>query len=157
MSHGCDKTSDRYYTGWPNYLIDGAPAAHRIMPWLSWKYRVSGELYYHTTYAYERGDPWQDQYRFAGNGEGTLFYPGTPTRVGGRTHIPIESIRLKLIRDGLEDYEYLAALQRVGGAAEADRLVAKLVRKTYDWEHDPTALMATRAAVADLIEKAQRR
>jgi hypothetical protein len=155
MSHGCDKTSDRYYTGWPNYLIDGTPTAHRIMPWLSWKYRVSGELHYHTTYAYERGDPWEHQYHFAGNGEGTLFYPGTPKRVGGRKHIPIESIRLKLIRDGLEDYEYLVALQRLGGEEEADRLVAKLIRKTYEWERDPTALMAVRTAVAQRIEKAR--
>lgn len=157
MTHGCSRTSDRYYMGWPNYLIDGAPVAHRIMPWLSWKYRVSGELYYHTTYAYEHGDPWQDQYHFTGNGEGTLFYPGTPTRVGGRTHIPIESIRLKLIRDGLEDYEYLAALQRLRGSTEVDRLVAKLIRKPYDWERAPAALMAARRALAEQIEKAQRR
>lgn len=157
MVHGCSPTSERYYVGWPNYLIDGTPVAHRIMSWLSWVYRVSGELYYHTTYAYEHADPWTTQYYFNGNGDGTLFYPGTPARIGGRTHIPIESIRLKLIREGLEDYEYLALLQRLGGGAEADRLAAKLVRKTYDWERNPAVLMAVRSALAERIEKAQRR
>lgn len=157
MVHGCSPTSERYYVGWPNYLIDGAPVAHRIMSWLSWVYRVSGELYYHTTYAYEHGDPWTTQYYFDGNGDGTLFYPGTPARIGGRTHIPIESIRLKLIREGLEDYEYLALLQRLGDGKAADRLAAKLVRKTYDWERDPAVLMAVRTELAERIEKAQRR
>jgi hypothetical protein len=157
MSHGCSRTSDRYYVGWPNYLIDGSPMAHRIMPWLSWAYRVSGELYFHTTYAYEHGDPWVDQYYFSGNGDGTLFYPGSPDRIGGRSHIPIESIRLKLIREGLEDYEYLVILKRLGGAAEADRLVRRLVRKPYDWERDSAALMAVRTALAERIEKANPR
>lgn len=155
MSHGCSETTDRYYTGWPNYLIDGAPMAHRIMSWLSWTYRVSGELYFHTTLAYERGDPWTDQYHFTGNGDGTVFYPGTPARIGGRTHIPIESIRLKLIREGMEDYEYLAALKRAGRAAEADQAAARLVRKAYDWEHDPAKLMAVREWMAARIEKAR--
>jgi hypothetical protein len=157
MTHGCSGTADRYYTGWPNYLIDGAPIAHRIMSWLSWMYRVSGELYFHTTYAYEQGDPWGDQYHFTGNGDGTLFYPGTPARIGGRTHVPIESIRLKLIRDGLEDYEYLVALQRAGGQAEAQRLAGKLVRKPYDWERNPATLMAIRAQLAERIELARAR
>lgn len=157
MTHGCSGTADRYYTGWPNYLIDGAPIAHRIMSWLSWVYRVSGELYFHTTYAYEQGDPWDDQYHFTGNGDGTLFYPGTPARIGGRTHVPIESIRLKLIRDGLEDYEYLIALERAGGQAEAQRLAGKLVRKPYDWERNPATLMAIRAQLAERIERARAR
>ena len=26
------------------------------------------------------GDPWRDAYRHGGNGDGTLFYPGTPDR-----------------------------------------------------------------------------
>jgi hypothetical protein len=114
-------------------------------------------LYYHTTYAYEHTDPWTTQYYFTGNGDGTLFYPGTPARIGGRTHIPIESIRMKLIREGLEDYEYLVLLQRLGGGAEADRLAAKLVRTTYDWERNPAVLMAIRTELAERIEKAQRR
>jgi hypothetical protein len=153
MSHGCDPTTDPYFVGWPNYLIDGTPMAHRIMPWLSWAYRVNGELYFHTTYAYEEGDPWANQYYFAGNGDGTFFYPGTPSRIGGRTHIPIESIRLKLVRDGMEDYEYLAALKRLGDGAEADRLARRLVRKTYDWERDPTALISVRDTIAERIEE----
>ena len=48
-------------------------------------------------------------------GDGTLVYPGTPAVVaggsshalGGVTHIPVASIRLKMLREGLEDFEYL--------------------------------------------------
>lgn len=40
-----------------------------------------------------------------GNGEGTLFYPGRPDKIGGNDHIPVSSLRLTLIREGNEDYE----------------------------------------------------
>ena len=44
--------------------------------------------------AYNESDPWKSVYAFGGNGDGTLFYPGTPERIGGRTHIPVESLRI---------------------------------------------------------------
>ena len=47
------------------------------MEWLTFRYRMGGELYYNTVEAYARGlDPWRDQRLFGGNGDGTLFYPG---------------------------------------------------------------------------------
>jgi len=42
-----------------------------------------------------------------GDPDGTLFYPWDKKRVGGTTPIPIESMRMKLIRNGHQDYEYL--------------------------------------------------
>ena len=41
-----------------------------------------------------------------GNGDGNLLYPGTPDRIGGQSFIPIASVRLKQLRDGMEDNEY---------------------------------------------------
>lgn len=45
-----------------------------------------------------------------GNGEGTLFYPGRPDKIGGSDHIPVSSLRLTLIREGNEDYECVTKL-----------------------------------------------
>jgi len=36
--------------------------SHRVMEWLTFRYRIGGELYYDTVEAYARGlDPWRDQ------------------------------------------------------------------------------------------------
>ena len=153
MSHGCNIVGGPYFSGWPSYAIDAPAVAHRIMEWLTWRYRVGGELYFDTVDAYRGGDPFQDVRRHGGNGDGTLFYPGRPSSIGGTTDIPVESIRLQRIRDGLEDYEYLTLLERKLGRAAADRIVARVARRTFDWEHDPARLLAARAEVARLLDQ----
>ncbi len=158
MSHGCGGTvnmgspsdSDRYFTGWPSYMIDASAVRNRAMQWLDFKYRLSGELYYETAMAYTH-DPWTNQWDFTGNGDGTLFYPGTPARIGGTTHIPVASIRLAMIREGMEDYEYLALLSRSGGDADARAIADRLFPNAYSTEIDPAALMAAREEIASRI------
>ena len=151
-SHGCKQTTSDYFRGWPSYVIDVTPVANRILPWISWKYKVAGELYYDMDEAFsESKDPWNDFYLFGGNGDGTLFYPGRPDHIGGKTDVPIESIRLKLIREGLEDYEYMALLSKAGLSACADENVSKLVNKTYNWEKDPESLYAARQRMGEKL------
>jgi hypothetical protein len=141
------------FAGWPSYMVDVDPVANRIMPWLAFQYGIDGELYYNTVEAFndEKKSAWDDQHLHGGNGDGTLFYPGTPDRIGGRTHIPIESVRLKLIREGLEDYEYLTLLAKSGDGSAAHREVAKLTRSVFDWERSPVALYAARRTLAARI------
>src|SRR5207248_1964236 len=111
------------FRGWPSLVVDAPAMAHRVFEWLTFRYRVGGELYYNTVEAQAAGlDPWRDQRLHGGNGDGTLFYPGRPDPIGGRTEIPVESIRLKLIREALEDYEYLAAYAAAFGRDAADAL-----------------------------------
>ncbi len=137
-------------------MIDVPATANRIMEWLTWKYRIQGELYYNMNEAFSRpADPWKDVYMHGGNGDGTLFYPGRPDQIGGTTDIPIESIRLKLIREGLEDYEYLNLLSQMGDRDFAGQWVDKIVKKPYLWESDPEALYAARKQLGEkLNEKA---
>jgi hypothetical protein len=142
-----------YFTGWPSYTIDTAGMANRIMEWLTWRYDIGGELYYHATAAYEFGGktPWTARYIFGGNAAGNFFLPGRPEVIGGNTHIPIETVRLKLIREGLEDYEYLAKVAQLGDRSFADAQVRTVVTNTYTWAHDPAVLYAARAALAQRI------
>ena len=115
------------------------------MEWLTWKYSIRGELYFSMNESYgKKKDPWSDVHLFGGNGDGTLFYPGRPDVVGGVTHIPIESIRLKLIREGLEDYEYLRILARQKGEGPVMEAINGLIRNTYDYDQDPKKLYAVR-------------
>lgn len=156
-SHGCgivgggQHDSQGYHMDWPSYMIDLPAMFSRIMQWMSFKYNIQGELYYDMVYAFGEGDPWVKQHYFGGNGDGTLYYPGKPSKIGGTKHIPIESIRLKLLREGMEDYEYLHLLKTMGEEAYANEQLALLVTNTYTWNRDPLDLYAAREKMAARI------
>jgi hypothetical protein len=155
-SHGCSIIGGEYHRGWPSYMIDASGVSNRIMPWLAWKYDIRGELYYNIDEMYSRKtDAWNDVYLFGGNGDGTLVYPGRPKNIGGNTDIPIESIRLKLIRDGLEDYEYLNLLARHANAATVKKLVDTLVTNTYTFDRDPAKLSEVRRVIGEQLDKGE--
>ncbi len=158
MSHGCGNTVSGEYggdpdlAGWPSLVIDHTALRNRAMPWVAFNYGFTGELYWDSAYAFvTKGDPWVDQYDFTGNGDGTLLYPGRPDKIGGSTHIPVESIRMKQIRDGIEDYEYLAILDAF------DSKAAKAAAKDlfpHAWsagDITPEQLLQARSAIAQKI------
>ncbi len=149
MSHGC---SDRWPdTGWPSYMIDATAVRNRAMQWLLFRYAATGELYWETAYAF-MGDAWTSQYYFSGNGDGTLFYPGTPAEIGGTSHIPVASIRLKMIREGMEDYEYLKLVSDLGDPAFAAARAAELFPHPYSTgDVSAAALLAARERLAARI------
>jgi glycosyl hydrolase family 123 len=151
-SHGCSIVGGEYFRGWPSYIIDSSAVANRVMPWMAWKYDIKGELYYNINEAYShKSDAWWDVYLFGGNGDGTLVYPGRPRNIGGRTDIPVESIRLKLIREGLEDYEYLTLLSRYGGSAMTAAYVDSLITNAFTYQRDPAKLYDARQKIGDKL------
>jgi len=155
MSHGCGGTvdignpsdSDQYFTGWPTYMIDASAVRNRSMEWISFLEDATGELYWETAFAFNH-DAWANQWDFSGNGDGTLFYPGTPARIGGSTDIPVASIRLKMIREGMEDYEYLKLLADAGQKDAAKKIARDLFPSAGQTEVDPEKVMAAREALA---------
>ncbi len=151
MSHDCGGSSS-YGTGWPSYMIDASAVRNRAMGWMLFRYRATGELYWETAYAYYAlNDPWTSQWAFTGNGDGTLFYPGTPARIGGTTDVPVASIRLKMIREGLEDYEYLKLLSDLGGGADARQLASELFPSMSAASQTAAKLLQTRETIARKI------
>src|SRR6185312_13570454 len=102
---------------------------------------------------FTRGDAWTNQYYFGGHGDGTLFYPGTPAKIGGTTQIPIASLRLGMIREGQEDYEYFKALADAGDPAMADAEAEGLSPSAYNNMNDPAAIDAARHRMALRIEQ----
>jgi hypothetical protein len=153
-SDGCNSIGDASQSGWPTHMIDAPAAQNRAMEWQAWRQKAAGELYYDTTYAFTKGDAWTGQYYFGGNGDGTLFYPGRARAIGGTRDIPVESVRLALIREGLEDYEYLRLYAKVAGEKEAQALAETIAGKTYQWEHDPQRLYSARHKMAEAIDRA---
>jgi hypothetical protein len=153
MSQGCagSPPDDRCESDYPSYMIDHPAIMNRIMSWMTFFYDIHGELYFSAIYAYEEDDPWTDQYYFGGNGDGTLFYPGAPEIIGGTTHIPIASIRLKMIREGIEDYEYMVILEKAGLRKAALKKLKKIINNAYTYSHDPVKLLKIRNRLANLI------
>lgn len=169
MSHGCGITGGPTLEGYSQYVVEYPGMYTRAFPWMAYKYGIQGEVYYAVAGSYT-ADPWENLWdaRYHGNGDGTFFYPGVPDTeaaslpgggrgastpsIGGTTHIPIESVRLKLIREGYEDYEYFHLLGELGGEPYAQSRIDTVVNTTYDFDHDSHDLYAAREEVALRIE-----
>ncbi|TQF10062.1 DUF4091 domain-containing protein [Myxococcus llanfairpwllgwyngyllgogerychwyrndrobwllllantysiliogogogochensis] len=130
MSHGCVEgepppPENQPGQGWPSYMVDRSAAKARGMQWLTFRMGATGELYYQTVGLLSTA--WTTQFRFNGNGDGTLFYPGLTSVIGGTTEVPLPSIRLKLIRQGLQDYEWLQRVSDAGDPSFAMQVAEQLI------------------------------
>jgi hypothetical protein len=148
---------------YPNFWIDYPALDCRVVPWLTWKHKIQGFLYWSISNWYAVDDPLKEQTFPGANGDGTLIYPGPD---GG----PIDTIRWENIREGLEDYEYFVLLQRAAGGASEGRVSDQVLRRAKEllaideslvkdyanWSSDPQAYMAARREMARIIEKLSR-
>lgn len=150
MSHSCGPGSPTPGVAWPSYMVDVSAMRNRTMQWADFKMRVTGELYYETAMTY-REDPWRSVFAFSGNGDGTLFYPGTPARIGGSSQVPVASIRLKMIREGMEDFEYLTRVSELGDPALAHQVAESVLPTLHAADGDPERLVLARRTLARRI------
>lgn len=145
----------------PWWHIDFPLLNYRVPTWMAWHDRMRGLLYWGgLSYWSKVEDPWLEAPYYTGsgqlqqggrgivfNGEGSLVYPASAV---GYTGI-VPTIRLKALRDGVEDYEYFAILERRGKSAAADAMVTQLASSFFSWEKNPAAYDAARAKLAALI------
>lgn len=151
----------------PNMQIDNEAIEHRLAPWLAWKYRATGMFIWAGNQEWVSKDvdrkdwktgPWrlpQKPYAFPygglHNGNGYLLYPG-----------PQPSIRIKVLRDGLEDYGYLMELGRRAGKSpnqelrqRAEALLAvppAVLMDAHYFNRNPAGLLHVRSEMARLID-----
>ena len=172
-------------------FIDHPATELRVWLWQTWQRRIDGILVWSVNYwtsgtaytdpkrpqnPYDDPASWVDGYGTAkgakvlwGNGDGRFLYPPeaaadanppAPVLDG-----PVESIRLEMLRDGIEDYEYLAILRGLLAKrgkdlpeAERKRLQALLevppdiTADMTTFTKDPAPIEARRHAVARAIE-----
>jgi hypothetical protein len=179
-----------------NWFIDYPATDARVIFWQTFKYGVTGFLYYEIAMwrtnlitepspdgtqlppeeewvreAIAAGKRWPEipwnTFTFARyNGDGLLIYPGPQ-------QTPLPSLRLEVIRDGIEDYDLLSLLAelraRLAAKPEAKRhreLLATaaqlaavrpvVVRDLTHYTHDPVRIIREREAVARTILRLQR-
>lgn len=150
---------------YPNYVIDGTPVANRVMEWMTYLHGQTGELYYYIDVCDGPGggaaqcsyptpgppNPLVSNYYAGGWGDGTLMYPGSPAYAGTTIPIWLPSIRLKMIRDGMQDYEYLNAFKQLGEGAFANQQARSFITNSYTFNNDPAALEAARIALGSRL------
>ncbi len=132
----------------PYWHLDRPLLAYRVPTWINRQYGITGLLYWSTVTTVI--DPWYNP-AFAHprhyNGGGFLFYPGTPCGIDG----PIASMRIKALRDGMEDYEYFALLEQRAGPQAVRKIVDRIAPSWWEYCRDPDAILAARRELAQQI------
>jgi CARDB protein/glycosyl hydrolase family 123/F5/8 type C domain-containing protein len=137
----------------PTWQLDHPLFHYRLPGWINWSNGVTGLLYWSTVYWLESADPWTDPTTYGPQvGEGALIYPGKDVGYDG----PIASIRLKAIRDGIDDYEYLKILTGLGDRATAADTAGKVGRTFTDWTRNPDDVLANRDRLGERINQLAR-
>lgn len=125
--------------GDPTMLLDDRATSTLAVAPATWLQGAGGLLYWGVSvFAH---DPWKvaanpvDEPDFVGNGDGVLLYPGEPQGLPG----PVPSLRLELVRAGVQITALAEALQQRGRAEEARRILEKVLPGTAKYDHDPAA------------------
>jgi hypothetical protein len=142
----------------PEWMVDYPPINERIQAgFLNWTQGATGILYY-------RSDGWT-----AGNaigswnnvdttacggglgrpGDGVFLYPPGP--IASTESAP--GIRLKAIRDGIQDYEYAQILKNLGQVSFLDPIIVPIATSWTNWNHDPTALQGARLQLGQQLHQ----
>ncbi|MCP4611245.1 MAG: DUF4091 domain-containing protein [Planctomycetes bacterium] len=132
----------------PYWHIDRPLIVYRIPTWINYQYDIIGLLYWSTVTTVI--EPWSNP-AFAHpkhyNGGGFLFYPGLSCGIDG----PVTSIRLKNLRDGMEDYEYFAILERLNDKKTVKKIVDTIAPNWWDFSKSPDEILAARGKIAQRI------
>jgi len=150
----------------PNFFID-APAMDPVMvPWITAGYHMAGILYWACNFWSETPNPWLDAVTFISgfvcsdcyvlNGEGSLLYPGDfIKRYTDQPNVegPVSSMRFELLREGIEDYEYINMLRDMGESKFADSVVHNMMIDVSTFSRNLEDLYAARRAMALRLEK----
>ena len=146
------------YGNTPEWLVDYPPINERIQAgFLNWTQGATGILYY-------RSDGWT-----AGNtlgswnnldtsacgpgigrpGDGIFLYPPGPIA----SSEPAPGIRLKAIRDGIQDYEYAQMLKNQGQSSYVDFVLKPIAASWTKWTHEPGELESVRQKFGQQLQQ----
>ena len=171
-------------------FIDHPGTELRVWLWQTWKRRIDGILVWQTNYwtssaAYpdQPQNPYDDpmgwtsgystpkgQKRPWGNGDGRFIYPPPSAAdahpAGPVLDGPVDSIRWEMLRDGIEDYEYLIILEKLLNVKK-EKLTTQqhqkysallevpeaITKDMTNFTKDPTPIEAHRDMIAQAIAK----
>lgn len=142
-------------------ILEAEAVDFRVNSWVKWKHRIDLYFLWHgthwrhnhqgprgrtnqnvfgypVTFMYVNTNPEDEFYGESGihwgNGDGILFYPGHDPfyREQDRgIQAPLSSIRMKNLRRGIQDYEYMWLASAQGKRSEVDTIVHKAVPRVW--------------------------
>ena len=168
-------------------FIDQPATDLRVWLWQTWQRDIAGILIWETTYWTSRSNldqnPYEDpmayvvdsrpeEKKYYGNGDGRFLYPpmsAAKPDISGDAPIiepPVSSIRWEMLREGIEDYEYLWLLRDLihkkrnlftgNEVASYEALLTvpdEITHNMTTYTSDPRPIYARRAAIAEAIER----
>jgi len=175
-------------------FIDHYATELRTWLWQTWKYKVEGILVWQTNYwtsslVYPEPNlqnPYDDSMSYVsgygnpvgyvgywGNGDGRFIYPPVDAMEGKKSLSgPVNSIRWEMLREGIEDYEYLWLLRDMVNSLkendstktsplleEAEKLLEvpeNITSGMTEFTKDPKPIYFQRENIARMIEELQR-
>jgi len=142
----------------PEWLVDYPPINERIQAgFLNWTQGATGILYY-------RADGWTTGNSInswnnldtnacgpgvARPGDGIFLYPPGPIS----SSEPAPGIRLKAIRDGIQDYEYAQMLKNQGQASYVEFVLKPIATSWTKWTRDPGELENVRQKFGQQLQQ----
>jgi|1186.fasta_scaffold01790_3 hypothetical protein len=131
----------------PKWHIDFPPINFRIHPgFLNQSLGLTGLLYWR--FDRWKADPWNDAYGDLYPGDGQLSYPGDQVGIRGGV---VPSMRLKWLRDGVDDFDYIDLLKKAGCGEWALQISRGAGRNWSDWTRDPEVLEAARRRLGETL------
>ena len=186
-----------YLMTWPkephvNLFIDSDAINLRMWLWMSYRYHLTGILVWNSNMWNTEGcsprgvlqNIWEDPMTYMdgngtpvgaaaeyGNGDGMFFYPPNRDPNNDKTKYltgPVPSLRLEIMRDGIDDYDYMMLLEKCIKNARPDQ--QSLVKEAkqalnfgpevfVDEQHytkDPKILIKYRQQMGNLLEQFSR-
>lgn len=140
-----------------NYFITMSAVSHRLLMWQQKRFGIQGLLYWSTTYWESCIEPWSNMMTVPDInknifGDGSLMYPGKKVGIDG----PVSSLRLEMVREGLEDFDYLTIADKVLGPEVTMTYITRIARSLTDYEKDPSKLESVRKELGTAIERANK-
>ena len=162
--------SDSVVPPYPTFASNTLDGLEPVMAmWGSWYEKASGFLYYDIA-NWTLTDPWGPNTDFGLTGDGVLLYPGnhdgTKAPAGSPANVaidgPIPSYRLKMVRNGLQDWALFKLADQKGLTAMVQQQMGAVYQQlggcTYSgcpmpaagffWKDDEAAMDGIRQAVA---------
>ncbi len=139
-----------------NYFMQTDGVAQRILFWQQFDFDVEGFLYNYANYwAVDATDPYAcnisrsseypDSY-----GESILIYPGDVYGLD----IPVGSLRVEAMRDGVEDYQMMYMLEEMGGEGAADAYIDMMTTGVVSYSVEDSQYYEARVKLGNAVEQA---
>lgn len=138
-------TSDNPRDGMCNIYVSKPGIEHRTLFWQQYLYGADGYLYWLSNEwsdCNSRNTVIFDQYA------GILCYNNTVYGV----ETPVSSVRMEMIRDGIEDFDYLHMIEDALGKEVADSFVSRITSGLLVYNTDFAVLEAVRLEMGELLQ-----